>query len=406
MSDTPPSSKPPQAAALYIALLQFLFVTTWTVYAIYLPRLLVAAGLPATWAPWVLVVDQLVFMAMDVVCGVAADRVQRTLGRIGPRIVGWTMVSCLAFLLLPHVPLLGGAAPALLLLLTLLWTTTSSALRAPPWVLLGKHAARPALPWLNTLTLMGLAAGGAVAPYLGTVLKNVDPRLPFALSSLTLLLATMGIVWIERALRAAPPPATEPKAVPQVATAGHIAWMVGVLLLAAGFQCHMALNSAAQWQRVAPAAQLEWLLPLFWVGFGVAMMPGSSLCKRYGALPTMAVAAAIGVLAAWAAAQAQSTDALVPAQLVAGGAWGSMLMAMFCAAADLGRSGREGLALGTLFAMLALATLARILALIAGLPKQPDWAALLGWLPVALWAAGAVLVALLALRPPAELRRA
>ena len=48
-----------------------------------------------------------------------------------------------------------------------------------------KYAARPALPRLTALTLMGLAAGGAVAPYLGVTLKNVDPRLPFALASLT-----------------------------------------------------------------------------------------------------------------------------------------------------------------------------------------------------------------------------
>ena len=38
---------------------------------------------------------------------------------------------------------------------------------------------------------------------------------------------------------------------------------------------------------------------------------------------------------------------------------GGMLVAMFSSAADLGRSGREGLALGTMFAMLALATMQR-----------------------------------------------
>ena len=38
-------------AALYVAGVQFLFVTTWTVYAIYLPQLLETAGLPRAWAP-------------------------------------------------------------------------------------------------------------------------------------------------------------------------------------------------------------------------------------------------------------------------------------------------------------------------------------------------------------------
>ncbi len=49
--------------------------------------------------------DQLVFMVADATSGLIADRVQRKLGRIGPMIVGWTMLSCLAFLLLPHAML-------------------------------------------------------------------------------------------------------------------------------------------------------------------------------------------------------------------------------------------------------------------------------------------------------------
>jgi MFS family permease len=389
----------PAGAALYLGLVQFLFVTTWTVYVAFLPQLLASAGLPPRIAPWVLLVDQLVFMVMDVYTGIAADRVQRTLGRLGPMIVGWTVVSCLAFLLLPHAVLLGTAAPAAALLLTLVWTTTSSALRAPPWVLLGKHAAKPALPWASALMLVGLAAGGALSHYLGIALKNVDPRLPFALSSLTLLAATAGIVHVERRLGRARTAAAAPPEVPHVLTARHAAYLSGILLLALGFQVHSSLNSTAQYLRLATRADLEWLLPLFWIGFGVAMMPGSALARRWGALPVMAVAAAIGTLATAAAARAPSLDALIAAQLVAGGAWGSMLMAAFASAPAFGRSGREGFALGSMFAMLALATLARIAAVLAGVPADPARAAVLAWLPPLCWAGGAVLIAALAARP-------
>ncbi|HJW11552.1 MAG TPA: hypothetical protein VJ598_07190, partial [Albitalea sp.] len=303
-------------AAVYIALVQFLFVTTWTIYVIFLPRLLESTGLPVGWVPRILVLDQLVFMLADVATGVFVDRVQRTLGRIGPWIVGLTAVSCIAFLLLPHVVLLDGAAPVLALGLILIWTATSSALRAPPWVLLGKYAARPALPWLNSLTLIGLAAGGAIAPFLGVVLKNVDPRLPFALSSLTLLAATAGIVHIERGLVRRPAALATPLQVPRVLDAHHAAWMLGILLLAAAFQTHFSLNAAAQFLRFARPAELEWLMPLFWVGFGAAMVPGSALCKRHGALPVMAVAALLGAGGALVAAHAGSLDLLIAAQLV------------------------------------------------------------------------------------------
>lgn len=406
----------PAGAAIYIAVVQFLFVTTWTIYVVFLPRLLESAGLPVAWTPWILLLDQLVFMVADVVTGVFADRVQRTLGRIGPLIVGATAVSCVAFLLLPHAVLLGDAAPVLALALVLVWTTTSSALRAPPWVLLGKYAARPALPWLNALTLLGLAAGGAIAPYLGVTLKNSDPRLPFALSSLTLLLVTAGIVHVERSLarrpsaqatqatQAALPQVAQVAQAPRVLGAQHATWMIGILLLAAAFQTHVSLNAAAQFLRFARPAELEWLMPLFWVGFGVAMLPASALCRRHGALPVMAIAALFGAGGALAAAGAGSLALLIAAQLVAGGAWGSMLVAIFSSADDLGRSGREGLALGTMFAMLALATILRIGVVLAGVPKNTALAPAVTWLPAVLWVAGGIVIGVLALRtrpPPA-----
>lgn len=401
----------PTGAAIAIALVQFLFVTTWTVYVIYLPRLLESAGLPAAWTPWVLVLDQLVFMAADVACGLFADRVQRKLGRFGPLIVGWTAVSCVAFLLLPHAALLGDAAPAVGLVLILVWTTTSSALRAPPWVLLGKYAARPALPRLTALTLMGLAAGGAVAPYLGVTLKNLDPRLPFALASLTLLAATAGIVWVERhlarqpAIAAAPKTPAVPPQPPRVPGPHHATWMLGILLLAAAFQTHTSINASALYLRFAPPAELQWLMPVFWVAFGLVMLPGAALCKRKGAMPVMAAAALCSAGSAIWAAQAGSLAGLIAAQLAAGAAWACTMVAVFSSAADLGRTGREGLALGSMFAMLSLATLLRLGVVLAGVPKNADLAPLLVWLPVLLWVLGGVVLASLAWRTQAPAER-
>src|SRR4029450_11649232 len=112
----------PTGAALYMALVQFLFVTTWTVYAIYLPKLLADAGLPPAWTPWILIFDQVVFMATDILVGLRAH--QRPCARLGPVIVGLTAASCLAFMLLPHAAHLGAAAPAVGLALILVWAAT------------------------------------------------------------------------------------------------------------------------------------------------------------------------------------------------------------------------------------------------------------------------------------------
>ena len=395
--NTLPQTAVPAGIALYMAVVQFLFVTTWTIYVIFLPKLLENAGLPTNLAPIILIVDQLVFMAMDIYTGIAADRAQKMVDRLGPLIIGMTLVSCVAFLLLPHAGHFGAAAPVLALGLMLVWTATSSALRAPPWVLLSKYAAAPSVPRMNTLMLCGLAAGGAVAPYLGVVLKNTDPRLPFALSSLTLLAATLGIVYVERQLKLSP--LAPPLGTPQPAAVAGKSWpfLVGLMLLAVGFQIHYSVNAASQFLRFTAPADLEWLMPVFWIGFGIAMIPGSALCKRFGTLKVMSASAVLGAFGALAATSVASLNLLMTAQVVAGGAWGSMLMCAYTAAMAAGRTGREGFSLGLMFAVLAAATLSRIATVMSGAPKQQDLAAIFSWVPVICWLAGAVVVGALAL---------
>jgi hypothetical protein len=131
-------------------------------------------------------------------------------------------------------------------------------------------------------------------------------------------------------------------------------------------------------------------MPVFWIG--VAMVPGSALCKRFGTLQVMAVSAALGALGALASASAGSLELLIAAQGVAGGAWGSMLMCAFIAATAAGRTGREGFTLGLMFAVLAAATLGRIATVMSGAPKQPDLAAVFSWMPTVCWLAGALLI--------------
>ncbi|HKA46266.1 MAG TPA: MFS transporter [Burkholderiales bacterium] len=395
----------PHGAALYLAVIQFAFVTCWTVYVIFLPGLLETAGLPQRIAIYILMLDQLIFMIMDVVMGMAADRAGRVLGRIGPLILGATAFSCVAFLLIPHAVRWGAYAPAGAVALLLVWAVTSSALRAPPWVLLSKYAAAPGVPWMNALLLTGLAIGGAIAPYLGVVLRNVDPRLPFAACSIALLATTAGLIGVERLLARGPGPPARPAPAPALLVAGTRPFLVGCLLLALGFQVHFSLNSASQYLQFSRPQGLEYLMPVFWIGFNLAMFPGAALAKRHGTLPVIAGAALIGAAAVLESVLAPSLDVLLGAQLLAGGAWGCMLMASLAAALEFGRTGREGLALGLLFAVLALATLARMAAVAGQINRLPDLVPALNLAPFVLWCAGAAVFVALARAAQGAVRR-
>jgi len=377
--------KPSHRFGWYLALVQLLFTLCWTVYAIYLPQLAASAGIPASAVPLVLMLDQIVFTACDFATGIAADRITRGLGLLGPYVTAATVLSCLAFLALPF---LADAGAATFLGLTLLWTTTSSALRAPPLTLLGKYAARPAHASLAGIALLGYGFAGALAPYLALLLRERDPRLPFTLASLSLALATLGMIAAERDLKAkeTAPPRTVFGGLDRRAAS----FALGVLVLAAGYQIHFALQSAALFRRFAPPTELPWLMPIFWVGFNVAMVAAGPLARRLGGTTAMGGAALIGALALVVAHMAPGLGALTMAEFFAGGAWGAMLMSAFVEAFAAGAGGGEGRLTGILFSALAAATLGRVIMAAV----DPGLGATLPWLAVLLWTtAGAALLA-------------
>ena len=91
-----------EAYAVLIAI-QFLFALSWVMYAVYLPGLAAKAGIAAHWIPWILAVDQAIFVATDWASGVVAGRVMASLRRLAPPLIGLTLISTIAFGLLPHL---------------------------------------------------------------------------------------------------------------------------------------------------------------------------------------------------------------------------------------------------------------------------------------------------------------
>ncbi|MCX7321252.1 MAG: MFS transporter [Hyphomicrobiales bacterium] len=381
----------------WLAVLQLVFTLGWVTYVIYLPKLAADVGLAPVVVIYILMLDQAIFTVTDTLMGVMADKLARVVGKLGLIVGIITAVSCACFIALPFVASAGPAAQLALIVLIVIWSATSSALRAPPLTLLGKYAARPSRPMLAALAMLGYGLAGAVAPYMATSLRGIDPRLPFAIAGITLLLVTLALSRVERGLVLTRPPETPALPAPdKLLSRTPLLFITGMVILALGFQLHASINSVPLFRRFATSADLQWLLPVFWIGFNIAMFPAGAVVKRLGGIVVLGTAALIGAAAIVAAELAPNLNSLIAAQFVAGAAWGCMMMSAVTAAIAIGETGAEGKVVGLVFSALALATFVRMGAVAGGLPGSPDYAALLGWLPVICWSIAGVILLMLA----------
>jgi MFS family permease len=389
----------------YLAVLQLFFALCWTIYVIYLPKLAAAAGIAPKFVILVLMLDQAIFTICDFSTGVAADKVTRVLGRLGVWVTAATALSCAAFLIMP---LLAGRGAPVLIALIVVWAVTSSALRAPPLMLLGKYARKPSIPYLSALAMLGTGIAGALGPYLTTALRDIDPRIPFALASIVLMLVTLGMITAERRLVKDSHPASDKPPVKSFGTMTRpaIVFALAMMTLALGYQIHFAINSAPLFLRFTKADQLQWLMPMFWIGFNLSMFPAATITNRLGGYMVMGGAALIGALAIVAAHLAQGLEQVVIAQFAAGAAWGAILMSAFTVAFAIGENGGEGRMSGLLFSALAVATLARMATVATGFNADASLKAALQTLPTLCWAvAGVALLYLAATRAKAWMAR-
>ncbi|MHC2274438.1 MFS family permease [Bradyrhizobium diazoefficiens] len=369
---------------LYLAVLQLVFTLGWTTYVVYLPRLAADVGLAPAVVIFILMLDQAIFTIADTAMGIAADRIAPVVGRLGLFVGVLAAISCAAFVALPFVAGVGAGAQVGLIALIVVWSVTSSALRAPPLTLLGKYRARPQVPFLAALAMLGYGLAGAVSPYLGVMLREHDARLPFVISGAVLLLTALGLSRIEYDVARDTSPPTPAEAAKPLGLV-PIAFIVAMVALALGYQLHFAMNSAPFYLRFAKPDELQWLMPVFWIGFNIAMFPASLVVKHRGGLIVMGAAGLLGAVAIAAAKLAGSLNTLIAAQFLAGAAWGCMLMSAISAALAIGSTGAEGKVTGLVFSALALGTFARMAAVAGGLQKMPEYAPLLHWAPVACW---------------------
>jgi MFS family permease len=372
---------------LYFGLLQFVFGLTWVGYVIYLPQLAAQAGISAGVVGWLLVCDQIIFAVCDWAAGVAVDRVARVVGRVGKIVAAVTAVSALAFL---FVPLISRSGAYVFVALIVVWAITSSALRAPPLALLGRYTPVGRQPWVSALFVVGVGMATASTPFLAGRITAYDPRILFGASAVAVLAVTLAIVWAEKTLtRDAPPEKSGPA---EIRMSIFLVFLAAVLLAQLGFQVHSSVNAQRLFAKFAGPSELPTLLSLFWIGFALLTPLASLLAKRLGGVVSMALGAVVAAGSAGAAARATDVVSLGIAQFVCGAAWGAVMVSAVAAAFAIGRHGREGTAVGALFSVIAVATMARIALVTAHGDRVPVVASALPWLPTVSWLAAGLLV--------------
>ena len=398
------AARAPLSPALVFGGLQLVLGLTWAVYALFLPQLVVAAGLPRSIVPWVLVIDQLVFAVSDPWAGAAGDRAAAGARRIGAPVAWLAGGAGLAFLLMPLSAHPGSGA--FLGVLLLVWAVGTAALRAPLAAQLGRHLPGSDAP-NAALIGAGLALAGVAGGALVPALREVSPYAAFAWAGAGTALVAWLAVPAERWALAAAPSADRVSAESAESSgpgtrAGSTDPSAGLALplfaaaalLAVGLQFHAFVAAPAAFgQAAAPG----WST-LFWIGSALACGV-FVIVRRQVELRLLCVrAVAGGVLALGCFGLADGLAAKAAAHLLAGVAWGVMLSGVIALGFGLGRAiGRVGLVVGCLFGLLAMATLIRIALGALGLWSAIGTGAAL-WAAAACWMGAAAL--LLAARVP------
>lgn len=336
-----------------LAAVQFFFTLSWTVYAIQLPGLLGKAGIALSWLPLLLMADQLIFAMMDIAFGVMADKMTNGYRRLARLMIVLATVSAFAFLMLP---ILADISAGILLLVLGIWVFSASVIRAPTLVLLAKHAKLAQQQSLVIWYVAGIALASALSPFLGLWMKGFDPRLPFVMSALSLLIA---VIVLKRVL-VVTPVLIESEPPRPISFAGYLPLLLVLAIAGFAFQLHAFVNASALYKLHATNETLPWLMPLLWVGFFAMLIGVGKLIKRFGMLAVAVSGVLLLALASYAANSASSIGVLIVLQMLCGAGWAMGFAGLMERAAADGTRGAEGLFMGSFFAVTALSTLARI----------------------------------------------
>jgi MFS family permease len=312
-----------------------------------------------------LMADQLVFATMDIAFGMFADRVADGYRKLAHLLLWLTTVSAGAFLLLP---MLATVSPGLLLAVLAIWVVSASVVRAPTMVLLAKRAKSAQQGRLVAWYAGGMALASALSPFLGLTLKGTDPRLPFAISALSLLVA----VFVLLRVSGKEPAEAEKDAPPPLPFSAYLPLLLVLGVATFAFQLHAFVNAGPLYLAHVGKENLPWLMPLLWVGFFAALLSVGGLVKRFGAMSVAASGVLLTALASYASVTVNTLEALIFFQVMAGAGWALAFSGLMERASADGTRGAEGIFMGSFFAVTALSSFARIGFATQYLPAMKD----------------------------------
>ncbi len=181
-----------------LAAMQGAVALMWIIYNLYLAKLLISLGFPATWATTLLVVENALAIVLEPVLGNFSDRLQQQLGTRLPLVSLGVILAAGLFLAIPAVALGGVTFAQRWLLPTVLiaWALAMTTFRSPVLSLLGRCAFQTRLPEAaSILTLVG-GVTGAMAPLAGDLILGWGAGVAFALGSGVLVGATLLLRWV------------------------------------------------------------------------------------------------------------------------------------------------------------------------------------------------------------------
>ena len=95
------------------------------------------------------------------------------------------------------------------------------------------------------------------------------------ISSVVLLITALALSRVERDVARTSAAAGQPPKPAKPLGKVPMIFIVSMIMLALGYQLHFSINSAPFYLRFAKPADLQWLMPVFWIGFNIAMFPAS-----------------------------------------------------------------------------------------------------------------------------------
>jgi hypothetical protein len=176
---------------------------SWIIYRIHLVSLLTRAGFPANFAPFLLLIESILAIAVEPWAGSTSDRTLRSLGgRFYVILVGCGLTSLLFVLLPGIVDLLQPSAvnnwwlPGLLVI----WAVAISLFRSPALALLSQYAEPEQLPQAASLITLAGALAASATPLATPFLQGLGVGPAFGAAAV-LLLVTVGWFRVSHAVQ-------------------------------------------------------------------------------------------------------------------------------------------------------------------------------------------------------------